>query len=40
MLMFEDISTGKRMMSTMSRYMDPVRAAQMLAGNAWSGWAG
>src|SRR5262249_48524577 len=34
MLMFEDISSEKRMMSTMSRYMDPVRAAQMLAGNA------
>jgi adenylate cyclase len=34
MLMFEDISSEKRMMSTMSRYMDPVIAAQMLEGNA------
>ncbi len=34
MLMFDDISTEKRMMSTMSRYMDPVIAAQMLEGNA------
>ncbi|WP_439545582.1 GAF domain-containing protein [Sandarakinorhabdus sp.] len=32
MLMFEDISTEKRMKSTMSRYMDPVIAAQMLDG--------
>lgn len=31
MLMFEDISSEKRMKSTMSRYMDPVIAAQMLA---------
>ncbi|WP_068071227.1 GAF domain-containing protein [Novosphingobium lentum] len=30
MLMFEDISIEKRMKSTMSRYMDPVIAAQML----------
>ena len=30
MLMLEDISTEKRMKSTMSRYMDPVIAAQML----------
>jgi adenylate cyclase len=30
MLMFEDISNEKRMKSTMSRYMDPVIAAQML----------
>lgn len=30
MLMFEDISTEKRMKSTMARYMDPVIAAQML----------
>lgn len=30
MLMFEDISSEKRMKSTMSRYMDPVIAAQML----------
>jgi len=34
MLMFEDISSEKRMMSTMSRYMDPVIAAQMLEGDA------
>jgi adenylate cyclase len=34
MLMIEDLSTEKRMMSTMSRYMDPVIAAQMLAGDA------
>ena len=33
MLMFEDISTEKRMKSTMSRYMDPVIAAQMLDGD-------
>ena len=33
MLMFEDISSGKRMMSTMSRYMDPVIASQMLEGD-------
>ncbi|RYD97955.1 MAG: adenylate/guanylate cyclase domain-containing protein, partial [Sphingomonadales bacterium] len=33
MLMFEDISSEKRMKSTMSRYMDPVIAAQMLAGD-------
>ncbi len=32
MLMFEDISSEKRMKSTMSRYMDPVIAAQMLEG--------
>jgi len=32
MLMFEDISTEKRMKSTMSRYMDPAIAAQMLEG--------
>lgn len=32
MLMFEDISTEKRMKSTMARYMDPVIAAQMLDG--------
>lgn len=30
MLMFEDISSEKRMKSTMSRYMDPVIAAQMM----------
>lgn len=30
MLMFEDISSEKRMMSTMSRYMDPVIATQLL----------
>jgi adenylate cyclase len=34
MLMFEDISAEKRMMSTMARYMDPVIAARMLEGNA------
>jgi adenylate cyclase len=34
MLMFEDISSEKRMKSTMSRYMDPAIAAQMLDGNA------
>ena len=34
MLMFDDISSEKRMMSTMSRYMDPVIAAQMLEGDA------
>ena len=34
MLMFEDISTEKRMKSTMSRYIDPVVAAQMLEGDA------
>jgi adenylate cyclase len=34
MLMFEDISTEKRMKSTMSRYMDPAIAAQMLEGEA------
>ena len=33
MLMFEDISNEKRMKSTMSRYMDPVIAAQMLEGD-------
>ncbi len=33
MLMFEDISTEKRMKSTMARYMDPVIAAQMLDGD-------
>jgi adenylate cyclase len=33
MLMFEDISSEKRMKSTMSRYMDPVIAAQMLEGD-------
>jgi adenylate cyclase len=33
MLMFEDISNEKRMKSTMSRYMDPVIAAQMLDGD-------
>ncbi len=33
MLMFEDISAEKRMKSTMSRYMDPVIAAQMLDGD-------
>ena len=33
MLMFEDISTEKRMKSTMSRYIDPVVAAQMLEGD-------
>lgn len=32
LLMFEDISSEKRMKSTMSRYMDPVIAAQMLDG--------
>jgi len=32
MLMFEDISAEKRMKSTMSRYMDPAIAAQMLDG--------
>jgi len=32
MLMFEDISAEKRMKSTMSRYMDPTIAAQMLEG--------
>ena len=32
MLMIEDISTEKRMKSTMSRYMDPGLADQMLAG--------
>ncbi len=34
MLMFDDISAEKRMMSTMARYMDPVIAARMLEGNA------
>ena len=34
MLMFEDISSEKRMKSTMSRYMDPVIAAQMLEGDS------
>jgi adenylate cyclase len=34
MLMFEDISSEKRMKSTMSRYMDPVIAAKMLEGDA------
>jgi len=34
MLMFEDISSEKRMKSTMSRYMDPTIAAQMLEGDA------
>jgi adenylate cyclase len=34
MLMFEDLSSEKRMKSTMSRYMDPVIAAQMLEGDA------
>lgn len=32
MIMFEDISSEKRMKSTMSRYMDPVIASQMLDG--------
>ena len=32
MLMFDDISNVKRMKSTMSRYMDPVIASQMLDG--------
>ena len=32
LLMIEDISTEKRMKSTMSRYMDPVVAAQLLSG--------
>ena len=34
MIMFEDISSEKRMKSTMSRYMDPVIAAQMMDGDA------
>ena len=34
MMVFEDISSEKRMKSTMSRYMDPVIAAQMLEGDA------
>ena len=34
MLMFDDISSEKRMKSTMARYMDPVIAAQMLDGDA------
>ncbi len=34
MLMLEDISGEKRMKSTMSRYMDPVIAAQMMEGDA------
>jgi adenylate cyclase len=34
MLMFDDLSAEKRMMSTMARYMDPVIAARMLEGNA------
>jgi adenylate cyclase len=33
MMMFEDISSEKRMKSTMSRYMDPVIAAQMMEGD-------
>ena len=33
MIMFEDISSEKRMKSTMSRYMDPVIAAQMMDGD-------
>jgi len=32
MLMFDDISSEKRMMSTMSRYMDPVIATRLLDG--------
>ena len=32
LLMIEDISTEKRMKSTMSRYMDPGIADQLLAG--------
>lgn len=32
MLMFEDVSSEKRMKSTMSRYMDPRLADQLLAG--------
>lgn len=32
LLMIEDISTEKRMKSTMSRYMDPAVAAQLLSG--------
>lgn len=32
MIMVEDISTEKRMKSTMSRYMDPALADQMMAG--------
>jgi len=32
MLMFDDISSEKRMMSTMSRYMDPVIATKLLDG--------
>lgn len=34
LLMIEDISSEKRMKSTMSRYMDPGVAAQLLAGGA------
>lgn len=34
MLMVEDISSEKRMKLTMSRYMDPVIAAQMMDGDA------
>jgi adenylate cyclase len=34
MIMFEDISSEKRMKSTMSRYMDPVIASQMMDGDA------
>ena len=34
MIMIEDISTEKRMKSTMSRYMDPGLADQLLAGDA------
>jgi adenylate cyclase len=34
MVMIEDISTEKRMKSTMSRYMDPGLADQLLAGDA------
>jgi len=34
MIMIEDISTEKRMKSTMSRYMDPGVADQLLAGDA------
>ena len=33
MLMIEDISTEKRMKSTMSRYMDPAIADKLMAGN-------
>ena len=40
MLMIEDISTEKRLKSTMSRYMDPAIAARMLGNSGDAGLLG